>query len=260
MIQLKRNTAATVLGALLAAGAAPAWGAGKLDPDVDRILKSMSAYMTSARAFSMKADVSLEVILGTGQKLQLCSSYSLLFRRPSEFRIGVKGKVADAEFFYDGKTLTLFGRKPNAYVQRELAGTTDDAIRAWERETGIAATGADLLLTNVYSILTKGVRSSDYFGTGWVNGVECHHLSLRKKNVDLQLWVRTGERPLPMKYVITTKWMTGAPQFELVLRDWDTSPEIKDGQFTFTAPAGARKLDAVPLQEIDEFPWAKEAK
>jgi len=259
VIQLKRNAAATVLGALLAAGAAPAWGAGKLDPDVDRILKSMSAYMTSARAFSMKADVSLEVILGTGQKLQLCSSYSLLFRRPSEFRIGVKGKVADAEFFYDGKTLTLFGRKPNAYVQRELAGTTDDAIRAWERETGIAATGADLLLSQVYSILTKGVRSSDYFGTGWVNGVECHHLSLRKRNVDLQLWVRTGDRPLPMKYVITTKWMTGAPQFELILRDWDTSPEIKDGTFTFTAPAGAKKLDKVPLHEIDELPWAKEA-
>ena len=257
----RRLTAAIALGTFLAAGAAPASAAKqKLDPDVDRILKSMSSYLTTAKAFSMKADVSLEVILGTGQKLQLCSSYSLLFRRPSEFRVGVKGKVADAEFFFDGKTLTLFGRKLNAYVQRDVAGTIDDAIRAWERETGVAATGADLLLSQVYSILTKGVRSSDYFGTGWVNGVECHHLSLRKKNVDLQLWVRTGERPLPMKYVITTKWMTGSPQFEMVLRDWDTSPGIKDGQFTFTAPAGAKKLDAVPVEEIDEFPWAKEAK
>jgi hypothetical protein len=259
----RRNlaSAALVLGMLLAVAFAPASAATqKLDPSVDRILKSMASYLTTAKAFSMKADVSLEVILRTGQKLQLCSSYSLLFRRPSEFRVAVKGTVADAEFTFDGKTLTLFGRKPNAYVQRPVAGTIDDAIRAWERETGIAATGADLLLTDVYSILTKGVRSSDYFGIGWANGVECHHLSLRKKNVDVQLWVRTGDRPVPMKYVITTKWMTGAPQFELVLRDWDTSPEIKDGQFVFTAPAGARKLDAVPLQEIDELPWAKEAK
>jgi hypothetical protein len=259
MNRRNRITAAIALGALLAAGAAPARAAKKkLDPDVERILKSMSTYLTSAKAFRMKADVALEVILRTGQKLQLCSSYSLLFRRPSEFRITVKGTVADAEFLFDGKTLTLYGKKPNAYVQRPVAGNIDDAIHAWEGETGIAATGADLLLTNVYSILTRGVRSSDYFGTGWVNGVECHHLSLRKKNVDLQLWVATGDRPLPMKYVITTKWMTGAPQFELVLRDWDTSPGIKDGQFTFTAPAGAKKLDAVPLQEIDEFPGSKE--
>jgi hypothetical protein len=249
-----RITAALALGALLAGGAALARAATqKLDPDVDRILKSMSSYLTTAKAFRMNADVSLEVILETGQKLQLCSSYSLLFKRPSEFRITMKGKDTDAEFLFDGKTLTLYGRKPNAYVQRPVEGTTDDAIHAWESETGIAATGADLLLSGVYSILTRGVRSSDYFGTGWVNGVECHHLSLRKKNVDLQLWVRKGDRPLPMKYVITTKWMTGAPQFELVLRDWDTSPEIKEGTFVFTAPEGARKLDKVPLEEIDEL-------
>jgi hypothetical protein len=259
MSRWNRFTAALALGALFAACAAPARAASpKLDPDVERILKSMSAYMASAKAFSMKADVALEVMLRTGQKLQLCSSYSLLFRRPSEFRIGVKGKVADAEFLYDGKTLTLYGKKPNVYVQRELAGTTDDAIRAWERETGIAATGADLLLTQSYAILTKGVRSSDYFGTGWVNGVECHHLSLRKKNVDLQIWVRTGDQPVPMKYVITTKWMTGAPQFELVLRDWNTSPEIVKGGFTFAVPQGAKKLDKVPVGEIDEFPGSKE--
>jgi hypothetical protein len=251
----RRNgtAAAVALGVLLAVVAAPAMGAEKLDPDVERILKSMTTYLTSAKAFSTKADVTLEVILRTGQKLQLCSSYSLLFKRPSEFRITMKGKDTDAEFLFDGKTLTLYGRKPNAYVQRPVEGTTDDAIHAWESETGIAATGADLLLSGVYSILTRGVRSSDYFGTGWVNGVECHHLSLRKKNVDLQLWVRKGDRPLPMKYVITTKWMTGAPQFELVLRDWDTSPEIKEGTFVFTAPEGARKLDKVPLEEIDEL-------
>jgi hypothetical protein len=238
---------------------APATGAEGMDPEADKILKSMSSYLTTAKAFSMNADVALEVVLQNGQKLQLCSSYSLLLRRPSEFPIRVKGMVADAEFTFDGKTLTLFGRKRNAYVQRDVRGTIDDAIRAWEWETGIAATGADLLLTRVYSILTSEVETSAYFGTGYVNGVECHHLALRKDEVDLQLWVETGDRPLPVKYVITTKWMTGAPQFELVLRDWNMSPEIKDGQFTFSAPEGARKLDKVPIEEMDEFPVAKEA-
>jgi hypothetical protein len=219
----------------------------------------MSSYLTTAGAFSMNADVSLEVILTNGQKLQLCSSYSLLLRRPSAFRIQVKGGVADAEFTFDGTTLTLFGRKRNEYLQRQVTGTIDDAIHRWEYETGIAATGADLLLTGVYSILTSGVESSAYFGTGYVNGIECHHLGLRKNDVDLQLWVRTGDQPLPMKYVITTKWMTAAPQFEIVLRDWNMSPQIKDKQFTFVAPEGARKVDAVLIEEMDEFPWTVEA-
>lgn len=259
-MNLCRNAVRSVaLGVLLAVVAAPAMGAEKLDPESDKILKSMSSYLTTAKAFSMNADVALEVILRNGQKLQLCSSYSLLLRRPSEFRILVKGMIADAEFTFDGKTLSLFGRKRNAYVQRQVTGTIDDAIRAWESETGIAATGADLLLTTVYSILSSGVEKSTYLGTGYVHGIECHHLAFRKDDVDLQLWVQTGDKPLPMKYVITTKWLTGMPQFELVLRDWNMSPQIKDKPFTFAVPEGARKLDAVPIEEMDEFPWVKEA-
>jgi hypothetical protein len=114
-------------------------------------------------------------------------------------------------------------------------------------------------LANVYSIISSEVETSTYLGTGYVNGIECHHLAFRKADVDLQLWVQTGDRPLPMKYIITTKWMTGAPQFELILRDWNTSPQIEAGQFTFAVPEGARKLESVPIEEMDEFPWTGEA-
>ncbi len=255
-----RNAVRTIaLGVLLTIVVAPAIGADTIDPEADRILKSMSSYLTTATAFSMDADVALEVILTNGQKLQLCSSNSLLLRRPSEFRIQMRGGVADAEFTFDGKTLTLFARKRNEYVQRPVTGTIDDAIRAWELETGIPATGADLLLTSVYSIISSDVEMSTYLGTGYVNGIECHHLAFRKADVDLQLWVQAGDRPLPMKYIITTKWMTGAPQFEVILRDWNMSPRIEAGQFTFAVPEGARKLESVPIEGMDDFPWAGEA-
>jgi hypothetical protein len=259
-MSLCRNAGrAIALGVLLTVVALPAMGAEQLDPDVDKILKAMSSYLTTAKAFSLNADVALEVVLKNGQKVQLCSSQVLLLRRPSEFRIEVQGKVADAAFTFDGKTLTLFGRRRNAYVQREVTGTIDDAIHKWEFETGIAATGADLLLTRVYSILSSGAESSTYFGTARVHGIECHHLAIRKDDVDLQVWVQTGDRPLPMKYVITTKWLTGTPQFELVLRDWNMSPLIQDKQFAFVVPEGARKLESVPIEEMDDFPWTKEA-
>jgi len=141
----------------------------------------MSAYMTSAKRFSMKADVSLEVIPRDGPE---AAALQLVFP-PPEAPVGVPDRGQG-----EGRGRRVLLRREDADAVRpeaqrvcpaELAGTTDDAIRAWERETGIAATGADLLLTGVYSILTKGVRSSDYFGTGWVNGVECHHLSLRRR-------------------------------------------------------------------------------
>jgi hypothetical protein len=238
--------------------AAPARSADGIDAEADSILKAMSSYMAATKAFSINAEVALEVVMKNGQKLQLMSSETLLVQRPSRFDIRVKGMVADAEFVFDGKTLTLYGRRNNVYVQRNVTGTIDDAIRAFEAETGLTAAGADLLFADPYAVLSEGVESSAYLGTAYVDGIECHHLAFREDRLDWQLWVRTGDAPLPMRYVITSTWQTGAPQLEVSLRDWNTSPQIGERQFTFSAPKGARKLDAMPTGDLDDVQYAKE--
>lgn len=72
---------------------------------------------------------------------------------------------------------------------------------------------------------------------------EVHQLAFRGTDVDWQLWVTIGEKPLPLRYVVTTKKLTGAPEFTLQLRNWNTAPQINPAQFTFSPPAGAKKLD-----------------
>ena len=240
--------------ALLVAGivASPAMSAEGIDPEADSILRSMSSYLAATKAFTLNAEVALEVMMRNGQKLQRMSSETLVVQRPSRFRIGLKGVVADAELVFDGTTLTLYGSKPNAYIQRNVIGTIDDGIRAVEAETGVSAAGADLLFADPYAILSEGVESSVYLGTAYVDGIECHHLAFREDEFDWQLWVRTGDQPLPMRYVITSTWLTGAPQLEVSMRDWNTSPRITDKQFTFSVPEGARKLDSIPFDEVLE--------
>jgi hypothetical protein len=258
-MKASRSRALAVCACLLAGiAAAPAMSVEGMDPEADKILKSMSSYLAGTKAFSISAEVALEVVQKNGQKLQLMSSETLLVQRPSRFHIHVKGMVADAEFVFDGKSLTLYGRKPNAYVQRPVSGTIDDAFRAFEFETGLAASGADLLFADPYAVLSEGVESSAYLGTAYVDGIECHHLAFREDRVDWQLWVRAGDRPLPMRYVITSPWQTGAPQLEVSLRNWNTSPQVTDRQFTFSVPEGATKLDTFPAELMDDFPFAKE--
>ena len=84
-----------------AVAAVPAMSAESIDPEADRILKSMSSYLASTKAFSMNAEVALEVVMRDGQKLQLMSSETLVVQRPSRFRIQVKVMVADAEYVFD---------------------------------------------------------------------------------------------------------------------------------------------------------------
>lgn len=233
--------------------------ANAIDPEATRILQAMSAYLANTQSFSVNADIDFEIIVKDGQKLQLSSYASVIAQRPNQFYIQRQGMVADAAFIFDGETLTLHGKRNNVYAQLNAPGSIDDAIRQVELETGFPAPGADLLFADPYAVLSTGIESSRYLGIAYVNGVPCHHLAFREDQVDWQIWVQVGDQPLPMKYVITSKWQTGAPQYEMRLRDWNTNPQINPGQFSFSAPTGATKLEALPTNELDEFTTTEEA-
>lgn len=241
------------MGVGVGAIALPPALAQDLDPNATEVLQFMSDYLAATEAFSVNADVDFEVVARTGQKLQFSSYASLVMQRPSGLYLQRRGPVADAEIFFNGSQLSLFGQRINAYAQIPLSGTIDDAIRTVESETGIPFPGADLLFADSYAVLSEGVESSTYLGTAYIDGVEVHHLAFREADVDWQLWVQTGDIPLPMKYVITTKWLTGAPEYSIRLRDWNTSPQISNTRFTLTAPAGTTRLEALPPSELEDF-------
>ncbi len=245
---------------IISLAADKAIGAEGIGQSADRILQSMSSYLGETKAFSMNADIDFEIVTGNGQKLQLSSYATVVIERPAKFYITRKGMIADTEFIFDGKTLTLHGKNLNVYAQRKISGTIDNAILAYELETGLPAPGADLLFADPYAILSSGVKSGVYVGTAYVDGVECHHLAFRESKVDWQLWVKAGDEPLPMKYVITTKWQTGAPQYEIRLRNWDTKPRIKADQFSFSVPDGSMELETIPVDEMGEFTGREEGK
>lgn len=224
-----------------------------INPDADQILRSMSTYLAETEAFTVNADIDFEIVTQNGQKLQLSSFATLMLQRPNQFYIRRQGVSADAEFILDGETLTIHSKRKNVYAQLDSSGTIDDAIRLFESETGVPAPGADLLFADVYNILSSGVESSAYLGTTYINGIECHHLAFREEEVDWQIWIQVSDTPLPMKYVITSKWVTGAPQYEIRFRDWDTNPQIDEQVFIFSPPEGATRLETIPVNELNEF-------
>jgi hypothetical protein len=77
----------------------------------------------------------------------------------------------------------------------------------------------------------------------FIDGVEVHQLAFRGAEVDWQLWVTSGDRPLPVRYVITTKTIPGGPQYTLQLTNWNVTPQADPARFVFTPPSGARQLD-----------------
>ena len=232
---------------------ASALGADAIDSDADKILHSMSKYLGDLPAYSAKADVDNEIVDLNGQKLQLSSSVAFHIERPGNLYISRLGAFADVEIIFNGSTLTLHGKNRKVYLQSESPGSIDDAIRKVETVIGLDAPGADLFYSDPYPGLTSGAVSGSYLGTSYVNGVECHYLAFRAAQVDWQIWVQTGDTPLPMKYIITSKWITGAPQYSIRFREWDTEPSFKANQFEFSAPEGAKKIESIQVNEVGEL-------
>ncbi len=260
MLEVGTNTAAirrTVLAAVAALAlvfaATPATSAGGADPAADAILREMSDYLAGRAAFSADADGDNEVLDRAGQKLQLSSSASVVLERPSRIRMSRQGGIADVEVICDGKSLTIHSKTRNAYLQLESPGSIDDALQTLRSEIGVDVSAGDLFYADPYSGLLTGVMSGVYLGWGYVNGVQCHHLAFRADHVDWQIWIQTGDTPLPMKYVITSKWLTGAPQYTASFRNWNTKPKIDASQFEFTAPKGAQKLDSIAVNEAGQL-------
>ena len=251
--KIRRLILAGAVALIVGTLAIPAMSADTIDPEADKVLKSMSDYLGSLSAFSMNADIDNEIIDLAGQKLQLSSDATILIERPDKLYIHRHGAYADIEIVFDGEMLTIHGKGKNAYLQTKSSGSVDNAFNALEGEIGLDAPGSDLMLANPYPSLTDGIMSSAYLGKSYVNGIECHYLTFREAQLDWQLWVQTGKTPLPMKYIITTKWVTGAPQYSIRFRDWNTKPQIEANQFVFTAPKGARKLDTLPVNEVGEL-------
>jgi hypothetical protein len=102
--------------------------------------------------------------------------------------------------------------------------------------------------------LTQDVLIAEHIGRGVIDGVECEHLAFRNFDTDWQIWIDVGPRPIPRKYIITTKTMTGAPQYSLRIRDWQSNVPVTADKFAFQPPADAKKVEFTALSGIDEVP------
>lgn len=207
------------------------------------VLKSMTDYVSGLDAISVDYSVALEAVTTNGVKLQFPASGQMLIDRPDKFRITRTGGHSDIELVSDGKTVTLHGRKANAYAQNEAPESLDAFVDKARAERGVDLPGADLFLTNVHEELAGPVTEAMYLGTGIVDGVECHHLAFRTPDVDWQLWVATGDKPYPCQYVVTSKWTTGAPEYQLRIRNWNDAPKVGDDSFQVGVPAEAKKVE-----------------
>jgi hypothetical protein len=119
---------------------------------------------------------------------------------------------------------------------------------------------ADLLISDPYKELMSEVDDVKDLGSGVLHGLECDHLAFRTKEVDWQIWIAQGARPYPCRYVITSKKVTGWPQYAIDIWAWKTGAEVASDGFKLEIPTSAKQLTPGEVAELNEIPALFSAK
>jgi hypothetical protein len=220
-----------------------------MQPEAEKLLRRMSDYLAARKQFTVQTENTLEIVLASGQKLQFASPATASVWRPNKLRADRKGDILNQEFFYDGKNLTLYNPKENLYATTAAPPTIDEMLDFSREKLDVIAPGAEVLYSNAAERMLKVTTSGFVVGPSVVGGVKSTHLAFRGAEVDWQIWIEEGGRPLPRKFVLTSKQVKGEPQFTVLVRSWDLAPKLTDQMFTFTPPKGAKKIDFLNLTE-----------
>jgi hypothetical protein len=205
-------------------------------------LKRMGDYLGEAQFFSVSAEVWQDVQLSSGQRVQAGRTIDLQVRRPDRLRAEVHSTRRNRELVYDGSGITLFNRAENLYGTVHCSGSLDEAMDVASERFGIAMPLEDFIRSDPHKDLLEKVTSGVDIGPVNVMGVPCEHLAFTQDNIDWQVWIESGARPVPRKFTITYKDEPDSPQFTAIFSNWDFTTKLPDFVFKFEPLAGAVKI------------------
>lgn len=235
------HRAPLLLALILAATPAASQEQQSVDPEAVAALGRMGAAMRALTNVSLHADVTTEEVLTTGQKLQYGGTIELMARRPDRLRLSLKSDRQAREFYYDGKSATLFSPRIGYFATFEAPPTTAELLQRAAERYDLELPLVDLVEWGAGGGRPDDLQSAFQVGTETIDGKLCDQFAFREEGQDYQIWIAQGEQALPCKIVVTTTDDPSMPQFSAVL-SWQPARDFAADTFVFTPPESSRRI------------------
>jgi hypothetical protein len=223
-----------------AAGVKNEVSAQVVSPEAQAVLDKMTAYLHTLKTFSIDSRSTRDEVVAFGYKVQHNEHATLTAQLPNKLRGEISGDLKHREIFYDGAKVVVYSPDDDVYARTAGPDTVTKLIGN-SLDAGIEMPMVDVLYQAVAGTLTEEVRGGVLVGDSNIDGADCDHLAFRQATIDWQLWVEKGDKPLPRKLVITTRYAVGDPQFQSTMR-WNLQPKIDASTFVFTPPKGVNEI------------------
>ncbi|SIO21128.1 DUF2092 domain-containing protein [Paraburkholderia phenazinium] len=249
---------AAMAGASVALAQAPASGSdepaqaqAEMQPQAVDALNKLGNYLRSLKSFRIQADSVTDAVLTTGQNVGFLHRTEMSVQRPNKVRVVVTGSRAPKGLIYDGRTFVLFNDTHHFYSKVPAPPTIRQLITDADEKYGVQLPLVDLFYWGEQSDDEKSLTSALFIGLDKVDGKWCNHYAYQQPGLDWELWIQSGSRPLPCRFVVTDTTQPSRPQ-HAVNYQWTLNPTFEAGTFTFRPGPDARQIPMRPPAISDD--------
>ena len=171
-----------------ATAAAPA-----LEPKAIDILKAASNRLAGAHSMTFTSVVTYESPSRLGPPLAYMTRSEVTMERPDQLRVITLGDGPRSDFYYNGKTMMAFAPAEDLVAVAPAPPTIDAALKAAYDNAAIYFPFSDVIVTDPYKDIAKGLKIAFYIGqSNVVGGITTDMVAYANDAVFIQ--IRIGAR------------------------------------------------------------------
>lgn len=215
-------------------------------PDALAALERMGEHLKTLKQFTLTAATTSEDVLDFDEKVMIGGNIIYRVKTPDRFNLTIKTDKREREYFYDGKTVTVYAPTLKYYSVFPASDTIAKTIEEAESTYGVEVPLADLfyLGTKGSKADASNIVSAFYVSDSKIDGIVCAHYAYRTATANFQIWIAKEGEPLPCKIVRDIPDDPARPQYTAVLT-WKPNENFAEDEFTFTPPQDAKKIEMV---------------
>jgi hypothetical protein len=212
-----------------------------IDPDSIAALKRMGAYLRTLTKFEIRTDTTIDLVTAGGQNVQVGGNGLYKVQRPDKLRIEIKTTRKSRTFVYDGKKFSIYTPALDYYATVDAPPTIRATLDEVRDKFGISLPLDDLFRWSDPNGGSDNLDSGIVVGPATIDGVDADQYAFREGDIDWQVWIQRGDRPLPLKLVITDRSDSARPTYSARLT-WNLAPTFSATDFVFQPDKDAKAI------------------
>jgi len=229
-------------------------------PEADKIIREMSDFLAGQETFSYEAEVLYETVYGgndgdwdlPAEKISSVRSINVTVRRPDHFFVAIEEAPQKMEYFFNGDAIVISDHAAKAYVKKAFSGSIDEVLDLLRKAYNFDPPLSDLMESNLYQSQMEGVSAASYVGMTRLRGRDVHHVAFASDGMDWQVWITTGDQPVPVLLQIMSRNQAFWPLYQAWFTKWEFGMDVSDEVFVFQEPE-----DGIETQFVNDATLAE---